>query len=74
MPRKNRRTEPEPAAIRADEILPLVVLKQRFGWGDCSVSQAQKAGLRMLTFGSKKYVLGAELIRFLQAQNQEAPS
>ena len=50
--------------IRADEILPLPTLKRRLGWGNRSVSQAQRDGLRCIAYGRQKFVRGHDLLDF----------
>ena len=48
--------------IRADELLPLPVLRKRLGWGNRTAAEAQRAGLRCTPFGHFKYVLGADVL------------
>jgi len=53
-------------AIAPDELLPIPVVKQRLRWGDKTVSQAQRDGLRVLRYAKWGYCLGSDLIAFLQ--------
>ncbi len=68
-----RRPRPEPGphrppspglavGIRADELLPLRALRERLGWGERTIAQAQRDGLRVISYGRWKYVLGADVL------------
>jgi hypothetical protein len=65
-----RRHRPAPArapdlgTIRADELVPLPVLRKRLGWGNKTAAQAQRDGLRATRYGHLKYVLGADVLAF----------
>jgi len=52
------------ASIRADELLPLVELRRRLGWGAHALRQARAAGLRLISFGASKYALGRDVLDF----------
>ena len=52
--------------IRADELLPWVALHDRLGWGTEAVSEARRRGLRVLRFARRQYVLGRDIIEFLE--------
>jgi len=58
-------------SIRADEAVSLVELRRRFGWGEHSIRQARRQGLEFLTFGSQKYVLGADVLAFFRGLKGE---
>jgi len=65
---------PEPprrGSVSADEILPAAVLRERFGWGQRSLPEAERRGLRTVTFGRWKYVLGKHLLSFFEALGNE---
>jgi hypothetical protein len=57
---------PTYAAIMPEELLPLAVVKQRLRWGDQTIAEAQRKGLRTLAFGKWKYTRGKDLIEFLE--------
>ena len=59
---------PCPAGIRADELLPLRAAMERMGWCHRALASAKKRGLRVLTFSKWSYILGADVITFLQDQ------
>ena len=66
--RRPRRPAPARAAdlgtIRADELLPLPVLRKRLGWGNKTAAQAQRDGLRAVRYGHLKYVLGTDVLEW----------
>ena len=49
-------------SIRADELLPLAVLGQRFGLAKKSLILAQRRGLRTVKWGHRKYVFGRDVL------------
>ncbi len=59
---------PTAHSIRADEILPKAAAMRVLGWGEKAWNRARRQGLKVLCFGSRSYVTGAEIIRFLQSQ------
>jgi hypothetical protein len=61
------RPGPSGESVRADELLPWSALHTRLGWGSRTVAKAQRDGLRVLTYGGRKYVTGRSLIDFLDA-------
>jgi len=73
MPDTARKCSPIKASgsIRADEILMLPELRRRFGWGPHVVRQARQAGLRFVSFGRQKFVLGSDLIDFFRRLGAE---
>lgn len=58
-------------SIHADELLPLPILKKRLGWGNRSIAQAQRDGLRAVVFGRGKYVLGRDLLAFFDRLGEQ---
>ena len=59
--------------IRPDELLPLRALNERLGWGGRALQLARRKGLRILAFGKYRYVLGADLISFIESQPPAPP-
>ena len=60
------RPGPNGEPIRADELLPWSALHTRLGWGSRAVAEARRRGLRVLTFAKRQYVLGRDVIEFLE--------
>lgn len=60
----NRTTPPLRGSVRADEVLALSTLRERFGIGDKGVAQMRRAGLPIRRFGRQGYVLGSDLLEF----------
>ena len=54
-------------AIRSDELLPIEVAQQRLGLGLWAVRQARRKGLKVRRIGRRSYVLGSDLIEYLNA-------
>ena len=61
---RDKRTPTPRGSIRADEVLPLEVLRQRFGIGTKGVAAMRRAGLRIRRVGRQGYVLGTDLLDF----------
>lgn len=61
------RPGPTGEPVRADELLPWSALHTRLGWGSRTVAKARAGGLRVLAFGGRLYVKGADVIAFLDA-------
>jgi hypothetical protein len=61
-------------SIRADELLPLPVLGQRFGLAKKSLILAQRQGLRTVKFGHRKYAFGRDVLAWFDrlAEKQTA--
>jgi len=55
-------------SISRDEALPLRELSRRFGWGRRQQADAIKAGLRAITIGRQKFVVGGWVLDFIEAQ------
>ena len=57
--------------IRSDEVLPVAVLRERFGWGKHAVREARKAGLQVVRFGRADYVTGRAVLEFFEKLGME---
>ena len=55
-----------PAVVRAGEVYSLAELRRRLQWKEYSVRMARVAGLRLVTFGRSKYVLGSDVLKFFE--------
>ena len=53
-------------SIRSDEILTYPELGSRLHLGQAGLRQLQKAGLRTIEFGRRKYCLGADVLAFFR--------
>ena len=75
-PKPRPKPEPNstPAVIDANSVYTLEELAKRARWKKHSIRQALRAGLRAPKFGSRRYVLGADAIRFFEhlADQQQA--
>jgi hypothetical protein len=65
------RPGPSGEPIRADELLPWSALHTRLGWGSRAVAEAQRRGLRVLVYAKRKYILGRDVIDFLERHGQQ---
>lgn len=63
----NTPARPALGAVRADEGLPLAELARRFGWGREAQAEATKRGLRTIRYGKRKYVLGRDVLAWLDS-------
>jgi hypothetical protein len=73
-PLDSKRPGPAPSglgSIRADELLPLPVLGQRFGLAKKSLIQAQRQGLRTVKFGHRKYCFGRDVFSFFDGLTEQ---
>ena len=61
------RPGPTGEPIRADELLPWCALHSRLGWGPRAIAEARSRGLRVLRFANRQYILGGDIIRFLES-------
>jgi hypothetical protein len=63
-----------PAVIRSGEVYSLAELRRRLQWQEHAVRQARAAGLRLVTFGRQKFVLGSDVLLFFRtlAERREA--
>ena len=57
--------------IRADEAYRLSEACRRLGFGEHSLRRARRAGLKTRRFGRSKFVLGADIIRFLESLDDD---
>jgi hypothetical protein len=57
-----------PGVIRADEAYTVAEFRRRATLQRYALSQAQRAGLRIVAVGRKRYVLGADWLAFLAQQ------
>ena len=76
-PLDTKRPTPVPSAlgsIRADELLPLPVLGQRFGLAKKSLIIAQRQGLRTVKFGHRKYAFGRDVLSFFDGLAESEPN
>ena len=64
---KSKRRSAFTKSIRGDELLPWSALHHRLGWGARAIATAKKRGLRVLKFGRWSYVLGRDIIAFLES-------
>ena len=63
IPHKPRRV---PAVVRSGELYSLQELRSRLQWQEHACRQARILGLRTILFGSKKYVLGEDVLSFFR--------
>ena len=61
-------------SISADEVLPLREAARRLGFGQKTIRQAQRAGLRTVEFGRMKYVIGQDVLDFFRRLAEGADS
>jgi len=62
---RDKRTPSAPrGSIRADELLPLSVVRERLGIGTKGISAMRRAGLPIRRFGRQGFVLGADVLDF----------
>ena len=54
--------------IHADTLYPIEQGKGLLGWGSRNLASAKQRGLKVLCFGKRSYLLGADIIAFLQEQ------
>ena len=59
-------------SIRRDEVLPFAEVCRRMGWADQMASDVQRAGLRTVTLGRRKYSTGAAVYDFVERMMQAA--
>ena len=63
--KKTMRRKPRLRPIIPDHMYPLEVAKDHLGWGWRTMKHARGKGLKTHRFGSRVYVVGAELIRIV---------
>lgn len=59
---------PRFGSILPGEVLPMAEAARRLGWQKRMTIDAQKAGLRSVLIGRRKYVTGDWLLEFIEAQ------
>ena len=57
----------KPGEIRADAIYTLHELQQRTGLGQAALRTARRRGLKIKRIGRRGYVLGRDLIAYLES-------
>jgi hypothetical protein len=55
-----------PGVVRADELYTLDELKRRLGVEVYALRQMKRAGLRVVQFGRRSYVLGRSVLEFFE--------
>jgi hypothetical protein len=55
--------------VRADEIVPLTELDARLGLGPSAMRMAMRQGLKVRRIGRRKFVLGRDLVAFLESRS-----
>lgn len=55
--------------VREDEIVPLAELDVRLGLGPSAIRTARRQGLKVRRIGRRKFVLGRDLIAFLESRS-----
>ena len=74
-PRKARRKGGSPgyaAVISVLEVYGIEEAKRRLGWTTAAFWAAKRRGLHVLICGKRRYVTGREVVRFLEAQQDDA--
>ena len=70
---RNEQRHPTPArsqhTVREDEIVPLAELDVRLGLGPSAIRTARRQGLKVRRIGRRKFVLGRDLIAFLESRS-----
>jgi len=64
-----KQTKPTPTprptgAVRADELIPLAVLRDRLGLGNKGIRTLREAGLPVRRLGRQGFVLGRDVLDF----------
>jgi hypothetical protein len=54
--------------VREDEIVPLPELAKRLGLGQSAVRAARRQGLKVRRIGRRKFILGRDLVAFLESR------
>jgi hypothetical protein len=57
---------PASGVIRRGELYRLRAFIREMGWGEHALRQARVAGLKMISFGREKYVLGDHALDFFE--------
>jgi hypothetical protein len=56
-------------AMREDEVVPLTELEARLGLGPSAIRMARRQGLKVHRIGRRKFVIGRDLIAFLESRS-----
>ena len=62
---------PYPAVISVLEVYGIEEAKRRLGWTTAAFRAAKRRGLRILICGKRRYLTGREILRFLEAQQED---
>ena len=54
--------------VREDEIIPLPELARRLGLGQAAMRAARRQGLKVRRIGRRKFILGKDLVAFLESR------
>ncbi len=63
-----------PGIVREGEALTVSEFRRRTGLQQYALTQCRKAGLRVIEIGRKRYVLGADWLRFLEGEAKKQSS
>jgi len=58
-------------AVSADEVLPVAVLRERFGWQKHMLREARKKGLKVVRIGRADYTTGRWVLEFVERLGME---
>ena len=57
-----------PGVVSVHELYTLDEVRRRLRWTESAMRAARRRGLRMLSSGKRKYVLGSDIVRFLESE------
>ena len=66
MPAGNAAKAERPGEVRADALYTLDEIRHRLGLGQAALRMARRAGLPVRTIGRRRFVLGKDLIQFVE--------
>jgi hypothetical protein len=69
MDAKKKRPRRRLNSILVDAIYPIAEVKRRLGWTDSALRGAKNRGLKVHYSGKRGYLLGRELLRFIEADS-----
>lgn len=67
-------TTKTPGVIRADEAYRLDEIMVRMGWGRHALTAARQRGLQVKQCGKRRFCLGADVLRFIEASSTSETS
>lgn len=67
-PKDTHAPRPGYGEIHADSLYPLREVGRRLGWGNRTIAQAQRDGLRAVQYGRLKYTTGLWVRAFIEQQ------